>query len=103
MSRADANDQGAVDAIAAKPRVKIACGHTSSASDAEQLIDEVDLFLYQVAEGMVEARERGTFRDEAVTSYDRQDGKISFIGPKKLFDAFKLDSTAVQALRKRHV
>ncbi|RYP62584.1 hypothetical protein DL769_007254 [Monosporascus sp. CRB-8-3] len=58
-------------------------------ADGEQLLDDVDLFLYHVAEGIVEENPQGTFRDEQLVSYNREDGKINFIGPKKLFEAFR--------------
>ncbi|KAK0703655.1 hypothetical protein B0T26DRAFT_815474 [Lasiosphaeria miniovina] len=58
-------------------------------------------FLCQVIEGMVDSQDQGEFRDEPLISYDREDGKISFIGPKKLFDEFRKDREAVRAIRER--
>lgn len=85
------------------PRVKIACGHKSSASDAQQLIGEVDEFLYHVLEKKIEPKVPGySFRDEPLVSYKREDGRLSFVGPRKLFDGFREDEEAMQALRKRH-
>ncbi len=79
----------------------MACGHTTSGSDAQQLISGVDLFLYQVLEYMVDSKDQGQFRDEPLISYDREDGKISFMGPKRLFDEFREDGEAMQAIRER--
>jgi len=81
--------------------VKIACGHITSTSDAQQLINNVDMFLYQVTENMVDSKDQGEFRDEQLISYDREDGRISFMGPKRLFDEFRKDSDAVHAIRNR--
>ncbi|RYP40805.1 hypothetical protein DL767_001451 [Monosporascus sp. MG133] len=74
----------------------------STNDDGEQLLGDVDLFLYHVSEGIVEENPQGTFRDEQLVSYNREDGKINFIGPKKLFEAFRSDETAMDAIRKRH-
>ena len=79
----------------------MACGHITSASDAQQLIDEVDLFLHRLLESMVNAKDQGRFRDEPLISYEREDGKVSFLGPKKLFEEFRDDDAAMQAIRER--
>src|SRR4051812_42310880 len=76
---------------AARPSVKIACGHITSTSDAQQLINDVDLFLHRVLENMVDVKDQGVFRDEPLISYEREDGKISFLGPKRHFDEFRDD------------
>jgi hypothetical protein len=52
---------------------------------------EEDLFLYHVAENLVEPKDRGTARGEPLVEYDKEDGKISFLGPKKLFEEFRAD------------
>jgi len=33
---------------------------------------------------MIEAKDQGPFRDRPLISYEREDGKISFLGPKRL-------------------
>jgi hypothetical protein len=86
--------------------VKIACGHITSTSDAQELISDVDMFLEtcllcQVIENMIDSKDQGEFRDEQLISYDREDGRVSFMGPRRLFDEFRKDSDAVQAIRNR--
>ncbi|KAK0745437.1 beta-lactamase-like protein [Schizothecium vesticola] len=65
----DASDQ-TIDTSAVCPfprstsapsRVQIACGHITSASDAQQLISDVDAFLYQVLENRVPSKYQGKF------------------------------------------
>ena len=81
--------------------MKIASGHITSASDAQQLINDVDLFLHRVVENMVEAKDQGMFRDELLISFEREDGKVSFLGPKRLFDEFRDNDATMQAIRGR--
>lgn len=87
----------------APSRVQIACGHITSASDAQQLISDVDAFLYQVLENRAPSKYQGKFRDEPLISYDREDGKISFIGPKELFDGIRKDGDTMRAIRERQL
>lgn len=68
-------------------RVKLACGHTTSAADAEAFVDEVEAFFSKVKRGLVEPQDRGEARGVKLVGYEREDGRISFLGPKELFDA----------------
>jgi len=34
--------------------------------------------------------------------YNKEDRKISFLGPKKLFEEFRADESSVKAIRDRH-
>lgn len=34
--------------------------------------------------------------------YDKEDGKISFLAPKKLFEEFRADGSAMKAIRDSH-
>lgn len=66
----------------------MACGHTTSAADAEQLINEVDHFLYAVAAQKIAPQDEGFILGVAFVSYKNADGRLSFIGPRRLFDEF---------------
>jgi hypothetical protein len=83
-------------------KVKIACGHTTSGSDAAELINDVDLFLNHILEGLVAPIPQKDFRDEPMVLYERDDGKISMAGPKRLFDVARADEETMNALRSRH-
>ncbi|KAF7563347.1 hypothetical protein G7046_g772 [Stylonectria norvegica] len=85
-----------------QPRVKMSCGHTTSSSDAELLLNDVDLFLYHVVTNKYQPKELGMFRGEKVISYEREDGKISFRGPGSLFEAFRADIVAMRAIKERN-
>ena len=84
-----------------KPRVKIACGHATKDSDAEELLRDVDYFLYRVTQNLVPPVDRGSARGESLQAYEREDGKLSFLGPKRLFDEFRADRTAMETLVRR--
>jgi len=81
--------------------VIIAYGYITSTSNTQQLISNVDIFLYQVTKNVIDSKDQGEFRDEQLISYDRKDGRISFIDPKRLFNEFRKDSDTVQAIRNR--
>ena len=59
------------------------------------------MFLYHVAENLIEPKDWGTARGEPLVEYDKEDGKISFLGPKKLFEEFRADEFAMKAIRDR--
>jgi len=71
------------------PRAKMACGHVTSGADAEELLEEVQVFFDKVVDGSAQERDKGDWRDEKMVAFERADGKISFQGPKKLFDAYR--------------
>jgi hypothetical protein len=80
----------------------MACGHNTRAADAEELIDEVDLMLYQVMENLVPEINQGDKRGELQVAYRRDDAKIKFFGPKRYFEEFRSDEEAMKRLRERH-
>lgn len=82
-------------------RVRIACGHVTSASDATEILDEVDTFMYHVIQGWVEVSKEDEFRGEVIQLFERSDGKFSFSGPKRLFDDFRADVVAMAAIERR--
>lgn len=59
--------------------------------------------LYQVLENRVPSKYQRKFRDEPLISYDREDGEISFIGPKELFDGIRKDGDTMRAIRERQL
>jgi hypothetical protein len=59
------------------------------------------LFRYH-AENLIEPKDRGTARGEPLVEYDKEYGKISFLGPKKLSEEFRADESAIKAIRGRH-
>lgn len=77
-------DDGARDG----ERVKMACGHITQAADAEEFLGEVERFLSQVQRGLVQGRDGGDARGVKLVVFEREDGRVSFLGPKELFDAF---------------
>ncbi|PSR79586.1 beta-lactamase-like protein [Coniella lustricola] len=68
-------------------RVRMACGHVTSAVDAQEFVLEVDKFFSQVTRGLIEGQDAGEQRGVPLVKYERHDGRISFIGPKALFNA----------------
>lgn len=68
-------------------RVTMACGHSTSAADAEDFVNEVEAFLSKVNRGLVEPTDQGEARGAKLVGYERQDGRIAFLGPRHLFDA----------------
>lgn len=83
------------DGAAAETRVKMACGHVTSSVDAEDFVREVEGFLSKVRRGLVEQQDRGEARGIPLVGYEREDGKLSFLGPKELFDSFRADQCPV--------
>lgn len=80
---------------AEEKRVKMACGHTTSAADAEEFLDEVERFLSKVNRGLVEPEDRGEARGVKLVGYEKEDGRISFQGPKSLFDDARVNQCPV--------
>jgi len=69
-------------------RVTLASGHTTSDADAEEFLNEVYEFLCKVEQGKVEHKSWRHFRGEEEVLFEREDGKVSFGGPKKKFLKF---------------
>lgn len=80
---------------AAGARVKMACGHVTSAVDAEDFVQDVEGFLSKVRRGLVEPQDRGKVRGIPLVGYTSQGGRLSFLGPKQLFDNFRVDRCPV--------
>lgn len=75
--------------------VKMACGHNTSAVDAKDLVHEVERFLSKVRRGLIEQHDRGEKRGIPFVGYERDDGRISFVGPKEIFDNFRVGECPV--------
>jgi hypothetical protein len=60
------------------------------------------VFLYYVAENLIEPKNRGAARGEPPVEYDKEDGKMSFLGPKELFEELRTDESAMKVIRDRH-
>jgi hypothetical protein len=69
-------------------RVSLASGHITREADAEDFLGEVYEFLCMVERGEVEPRVWRYFRGEEEVLYERDDGKISFGGPRTKFLKF---------------
>jgi glyoxylase-like metal-dependent hydrolase (beta-lactamase superfamily II) len=82
-------------------RVTMACGHCTTDADAEELLSEVDEFLWNVVCGKVKVSREDENRGEVYLLYERKDGRLSFLGPRRLFEVFKEDNEAMNELRKR--
>jgi hypothetical protein len=54
-----------------------------------------------MAENLTKPKDQGTARGERLVECDK-DGKISFLGPKKLFEEFRADGSAMKAIRDRY-
>lgn len=83
------------------PKVKMACGHNTDSADGEDLLREVDTTLYHCINQWIEPSETTTFRGEPILSFERADGRLSFSGPQRLFDNFRLDPPAMEAITNR--
>jgi hypothetical protein len=58
-------------------------------------------YPYHVAENLVEPKDRGTAGGEPLVEYDKEDRKISFLRPKKLFKELRADESTMKAIRER--
>lgn len=76
-------------------RVTMACGHVTSSVDAEDFVHEVETFLSKVGRGLVGSQDKGEARGFSLVGYERDDGKISFMGPKQLFEDFLVNQCPV--------
>lgn len=81
--------------VPTEQRVRMACGHVTSAADAEEFVQEVETFLSKVRRGLIEPQEKGETRGIRLVGYERDDGRISFLGPKRLFDDFSVSDCPV--------
>lgn len=76
-------------------KVRMACGHITSAVDAEAFVSEVETFLSKVRRGFIPPQDKGETRGYQLVGYERDDGRISFLGPKHLFDDFLVNECPV--------
>jgi hypothetical protein len=51
---------------------------------------------------LIEPKDWGIARGEPLMEYDKEDGKISFLGPKELFEEISTDESAMKAIRDRY-
>jgi glyoxylase-like metal-dependent hydrolase (beta-lactamase superfamily II) len=90
------------DAASVPPTpVRIACGHVTQSVDGAQFLDEVDTFLFYVLQEWVEPMQSERFRDVDMLSYEREDGKIGFTAPKRLFEDFRANASAMRDISQR--
>jgi glyoxylase-like metal-dependent hydrolase (beta-lactamase superfamily II) len=90
-----------IDTFSDPKKVMIACGHTTADADAELILLEVDDFLWDVVSGKVEVGREEEDRGEVIYLYEKEDGKLSFLGPRRLFDEFREDVEAMRRLERR--
>lgn len=78
--------------------MSLASGHITRDTDAEDFLNEVYEFLCRVEQGEVEPIVWRYFRGEEEVLYERDDGRISFAGPRKKFLKFihKLETGCCQ-------
>lgn len=89
------NNETNDDDAASLGRVRMACGHVTSAADAEEFVHEVETFLSKVRRGLVEPQDKGEARGYRLVGYERDDGRVSFLGPKSLFEDFLVNDCRV--------
>ncbi len=65
------------------------------------LLEEVDTSLFHVLQEWIEQKSGERFRDDEMLSYEREDGRIGFVAPKRLFEAFRADSSAMGSIMQR--
>lgn len=73
----------------------MACGYVTSAADAEEFAHEVETFLSKVRRGLVEPQDKGEARGDRLVGYERDDRKVSFLGPNPPFDDFLVNDCRV--------
>lgn len=78
--------------VAEDDRVKLAAGHCTSNTSAFEFLREVEDFLGKIKRGLVTPVDRGTTpgRNVPLVGFERDDGWFSFVGPKELFDQFRV-------------
>jgi glyoxylase-like metal-dependent hydrolase (beta-lactamase superfamily II) len=91
------NKSGALDGLA---NVQIACGHVTHSIDGALFVEEVDVILFRVLHDMVKATPVELFRDDML-GYVREDGRIAFVAPQRLWDAFRADLGAMERIALR--
>jgi glycine/D-amino acid oxidase-like deaminating enzyme len=89
-----------ISSTANMKKVVMACGHNTAGANAESLLGAVDAFLWDVASGEVEAGKEDKVRGEVTYLYEREDGRLSFRGPRRLFDEFSANGKAMEHLRR---
>ena len=78
----------------------MACSHTASAADAEELSHEEDLFLYGVPENLIKPKGSGAARAELASGVRPED--LGFSGRRSFSKEFRTDGPAMKAIQDRH-
>jgi glyoxylase-like metal-dependent hydrolase (beta-lactamase superfamily II) len=82
-------------------KVTIACGHCTADADAEKLLKDVDAFLWDVVCDRVKVSREEQKRGEVYLLFETEDERLSFQGPRRLFEVFNRDVEAMEGLRRR--
>lgn len=78
--------------VAEQDRVTMASGHCTQDTPAADFLCAVDSFLDKIRRGLVPAIDKGTTPGSNVplVGFEREDGWFSIVGPKELFDKFRV-------------
>ena len=68
-------------------RVKVACGHCTHNADAAELLQTVEKVFHDGMSGKLEWKTEG-FKGITLIRFEQPGGRVSFRGPKQLFDEF---------------
>lgn len=77
-------------------RVTMACGHCTQDTLAAAFLDEVDSFVDKIRRGLVPPVDKGTTpgRNIPLVGFEREDGWFSIVGPRELFDKFRVEKSS---------
>lgn len=78
--------------VAEAERVTMACGHCTQDTPAAEFLHEVASFLDKIRRGLVSPVDKGTSpgRNIPLVGFERKDGWFSIVGPKELFEKFRV-------------
>lgn len=78
--------------VAKHERATMACGHCTQNTPAAEFLYEVETFLDKIRRGLVSPVDKGTTpgRNVPLVGFERDDGWFSLVGPKDLFDKFRV-------------
>ncbi|KAL2288448.1 hypothetical protein FJTKL_03829 [Diaporthe vaccinii] len=78
--------------VAKDDHVTMACGHCTQDTPAAEFIYEVESFFDKIRRGLVSPIDKGTTpgRNIPLVGFEREDGWFSVVGPKELFDKFRV-------------
>ncbi|KAF1808814.1 Metallo-hydrolase/oxidoreductase, partial [Eremomyces bilateralis CBS 781.70] len=83
-------------------RVKIACRHVTYDADGEQILSDVEEFLWLVVTGAVKPKQSEESRGDILDLYEGDDGKYSIRCPHRLVLDFRVDEEAMTKLKQRN-